>query len=569
MEEDPRVKHLILTCVLTENHFHGIRMGRAGEEECDWPPSPGRVFQSLINAAFAGVPAALHGTMHPAERALEWLERQAPPVVAARDALPEYRRKRLQTALPLNNKKDSDLVKSGLQLAPLRRISGYDLNGRDARVLEIRYLWQLQHDTVPPLDTLDELASRVSYFGRAEDRVEMEFRVVESLPDIPVEHSRWLPSVRNSALRLGVPCPNSLKELRDRHDLLIPARTRKPNALSCLSLQAYQLHDEVGFPQPVLECIVNLVSYDADPDGVVQSFDPSGPDYMLWHETGQTLVDSAYLAQAFLRAPATLWEPLDATAKQRVIAEFKALRRVVPPNNNWVLFMAMVEVFLHWLDEGADQYRISTALNTIESWYVGDGWYSDGPQLHVDYYNSFVIHPMLVDVLDTQRVVAERKKQSTKAIQERYDRALKRMRRYAEFLERMISPEGTYPAFGRSITYRTAIFQALGHCAVLHQLPDEITPGQVRAGLTAVIRRMFAAPGVFDAQGWLTLGFAGHQPNIADYYSNAGSMYICSLGFNALGLPADDAFWTAPAADWTAKKAWAGQPFKKDYAVDY
>ena len=303
--------------------------------------------------------------------------------------------------------------------------------------------------------------------------------------------------------------------------------------------------------------------------GVAQSVDPSGPDYMLWHETGQTLVDAAYLAQAFLRAPATLWEPLDATAKQRVIAEFKALRRVVPPNNNWVLFMAMVEVFLHWLDEGADQYRISTALNTIESWYVGDGWYSDGPQLHVDYYNSFVIHPMLVDFLDTQRVVAERKKQSTKAIQERYDRALKRMRRYAEFLERMISPEGTYPAFGRSITYRTAIFQALGHCAVLHQLPDEITPGQVRAGLTAVIRRMFGAPGVFDAQGWLTLGFAGHQPNIADYYSNAGSMYICSLGFNALGLPADDAFWTTPAADWTAKKAWAGQPFKKDYAVDY
>jgi CRISPR-associated protein Csb2 len=274
MEEDPRVKHLILTCVLTENHFHGIRMGRAGEEECDWPPSPGRVFQSLINAAFAGVPAALHGTMHPAERALEWLERQAPPVVVARDALPEFRRKRLQTALPLNNKKDSDLLKSGLQLAPLRRISGYDLNGRDARVLEIRYLWQLQYDSKPPLDTLDELASRVSYFGRAEDRVEMEFRVVESLPDIPVEHSRWLPSARNSGLRLGVPRPHSLKELRDRHDLLIPARTRKPNALSCLSLQAYQLHDEVGFPQPVQECIVNLVSYDADPDGVVQSFDP-------------------------------------------------------------------------------------------------------------------------------------------------------------------------------------------------------------------------------------------------------------------------------------------------------
>ncbi len=303
--------------------------------------------------------------------------------------------------------------------------------------------------------------------------------------------------------------------------------------------------------------------------GVVQAVDPSGPDYMLWNETGQTLVDAAYLAQAFLRAPAVLWEPLDARTKQRVIAEFRGLRRVVPPNNNWVLFMAMVEVFLHSLDEGPDQYRISTALNTIESWYVGDGWYSDGPLFHMDFYNSYVIHPMLIDVLATQKAVAERKKQSTTAIQTRYDRALKRMQRQAEFLERMISPEGTYPAFGRSITYRTGIFQALGHAALLHQLPDGLTPGQVRAGISAVARRMFAAPGVFDKDGWLTLGFAGHQPNIADYYSNAGSMYICTLGFVPLGLPATDPFWTAPSEDWTAKKAWAGQPFKKDYAVDY
>jgi|GEM_PF-1552226 len=282
-EHEENFKYLILTCVLTENHFHGIRKGQALDEECDWPPSPGRVFQALINAAFAGVPAAMHDTMHSAEQALEWLERQAPPVVVARDALPEYRRIRLQTALPLNNKQDSDLLKSGLQLAPMRRISGYDLNGDDVLVLEICYLWQLQYDNNPPLDTLDELASRVSYFGRAEDRVEMEFRVVERLPDIPVEHSRWLPSLRNSGLRLGVPRPNSLKELRHRHELLVPARTRKPNALSCLALQAYQLHDQICFPQPVQECIVNLVSYGGDLDGVVQAFDPLAANkYRAW-----------------------------------------------------------------------------------------------------------------------------------------------------------------------------------------------------------------------------------------------------------------------------------------------
>jgi hypothetical protein len=80
---------------------------------------------------------------------------------------------------------------------------------------------------------------------------------------------------------------------------------------------------------------------------------------------------------------------------------------------------------------------------------------------------------------------------------------------------------------------------------------------------------MFGVEGNFCEKGYLTLGFAGHQPTIADSYSNSGSMYLTSLGFLHLGLPADHAFWTAPAEDWTARKAWSGQPFKKDYAVNY
>ena len=31
-----------------------------------------------------------------------------------------------------------------------------------------------------------------------------------------------------------------------------------------------------------------------------------------------------------------------------------------------------------------------------------------------------------------------------------------------------------------------------------------------------------------------------------------------------LGLPPTDSFWTCPDADWTAKKAWSGEPFLKD-----
>ena len=65
-------------------------------------------------------------------------------------------------------------------------------------------------------------------------------------------------------------------------------------------------------------------------------------------------------------------------------------------------------------------------------------------------------------------------------------------------------------------------------------------------------------PGTFDKKGWLHLGFAGHQPSIAERYINTGSIYLCSAVFVALGLPADSEFWSAPYEDWTQKKVWKG-----------
>jgi hypothetical protein len=40
---------------------------------------------------------------------------------------------------------------------------------------------------------------------------------------------------------------------------------------------------------------------------------------------------------------------------------------------------------------------VTTAVNVHETWYKGDGFYGDGPDFHWDYYNSFVIQPMLLE----------------------------------------------------------------------------------------------------------------------------------------------------------------------------
>jgi hypothetical protein len=194
------------------------------------------------------------------------------------------------------------------------------------------------------------------------------------------------------------------------------------------------------------------------------------------------------------------------------------------------------------------------------SWYKGDGAYGDGEFLHFDYYNSFVIHPMLVDVL----AVLKKKDETYAGV---YEKELQRARRYAEIQERLIAPDGTYPAIGRSLTYRFGAFHALAQMTWMHQLPERVRPPQVRCALTAVIRKQIEAPDTFDENGWLRIGFAGHQPTLAEGYISTGSLYLCATALLPLGLPASYPFWNSPDAPMTSQQIWSGKAIPVDHAL--
>lgn len=287
--------------------------------------------------------------------------------------------------------------------------------------------------------------------------------------------------------------------------------------------------------------------------------DPNSPDKITWlTNTSQPLCDASYLVESFMRAPEATWGQLDEVTKKRYIEGLKSLRTIRPAYNNWLLFRAMVEVFFMSIGEDVDEYALSVGLQKMSEWYLSDGWYSDGPEYAMDYYNSYVMHPMMVEVVE----MCKKHKFSTPIS---LDLAVKRMNRFNTILERFISPEGAYPAVGRSVIYRMGAFQTLAMSAWKYGLPKDLTNGSVRSALTCVMKRMFAVGGNFDDKGYLRLGFAGHQPNLANYYSNNGSLYMTSLVFMPLGLPADHPFWTAPAEPWTSQKAWSGQEFPEDY----
>ena len=97
-------------------------------------------------------------------------------------------------------------------------------------------------------------------------------------------------------------------------------------------------------------------------------------------------------------------------------------------------------------------------------------------------------------------------------------------------------------------------------------LPKDLSNGQVRAALTKVLHRMFDQQNNFNEKGYLSIGFCGNsQKNVADWYTNNGSLYMTTLAFMPLGLPADHPFWTDAAQPWTQVKAWSNQQFPKDH----
>ena len=296
--------------------------------------------------------------------------------------------------------------------------------------------------------------------------------------------------------------------------------------------------------------------------GLKNAVDPESPDFLNFTKQPQPIVDAAYLVHAFLRAPKALWEPLDETTRQRYINSLKTLRNRTGAYNNWLIFTGLNEAFIALQDDECDPFRLKIARNKIREWYIGDGWYCDGPKFSMDYYNSYVLNPMYVAMLETLVV-------TNKAEQKEMDEALKRMVRHAEFCERIIGPDGTYPAFGRSVTYRSAAFQSLADVALREKLPSHLKPAQVRCALTAVHRNLYEGDQNFDKDGWLVLGFNGHQPEAADVYTSTGSLYMATLSFLPLGLPADNPFWKDAPEDWTTKKAWEGKYLRKDYKVEY
>lgn len=81
---------------------------------------------------------------------------------------------------------------------------------------------------------------------------------------------------------------------------------------------------------------------------------PSSPDFMLFDDGGQPLVDAAFLAYALVRAPKALAAALPEETRKHLADALRSTRKIPAYNSNWLFFSAMVEAGLYVIGEPYD-----------------------------------------------------------------------------------------------------------------------------------------------------------------------------------------------------------------------
>ena len=268
--------------------------------------------------------------------------------------------------------------------------------------------------------------------------------------------------------------------------------------------------------------------------GLTQMTDPKSKDHMAMEGDNQLLVDAAFICYALLQPGVweAIFQKLPEANRDQLVDGWLMTRKIKPYNNNWLLFSAMVELGLERAGEVRQDNVLSTAISKHNEWYKGDGIYGDGPSLHADYYNSYVIHPFL------NMVLARYGSGNEPLVKDQKDRSS----RYAMIQYRQIMPDGSFPIIGRSICYRSGAFHHLASVAFADSLPKDMPALSVRAALTATITKTLG-PANYSADGWLLLGLNGHQPTLAEDYISTGSLYLASAAFMPLGLLPTHPFW--------------------------
>jgi len=254
----------------------------------------------------------------------------------------------------------------------------------------------------------------------------------------------------------------------------------------------------------------------------------SWPVILGHHVAGQPMVESASVALGLRLTRPWLWDRLDPGVQDRVAEWLRGALRHPPSPNNWYLFPYTVAGFLDSVGRGDPETARARqrAEELLETWYRGDGWYTDGDGRAFDHYNGWALH--LYPVLDAHLAGVETSYGA-------------RLREHLESFSLLFGADGAPIHFGRSLTYRFAAASSVGLGALTGDTP--LAPGVSRRLISGGLR-YFLDRGAVGEDGLLSLGWHGPHEATLQFYSGPGSPYWASKAFVCLLAPPEHPLWT-------------------------
>jgi len=298
-----------------------------------------------------------------------------------------------------------------------------------------------------------------------------------------------------------------------------------------------------GFARTFLTAGFRLAGSDDDPhdhagwyaEGLAAGADPASPEaWPRLTEFGQPRVEAAAMAIALHESRAQVWDRLDDRTRAQVVEWMAPALEVTYSASNWLWFQNVTLAFLRSVGGPWDEAVIEKKIATLDTFYQGDGWYTDGRRegraTHYDWYNGWVMH---LFSLWYCRMSGE--------TGELLDRYRDRLRQYLGTAQHLVGSDGAPLHQGRSLVYRFATASPYWAGAIFDASP--LSPGATRR-LTSGILSWFTKAGAWNEHGVLSLGWRDAFPPMRQSYSGPGSPYWASLGFAGLVLPPTHPVWT-------------------------
>lgn len=269
-------------------------------------------------------------------------------------------------------------------------------------------------------------------------------------------------------------------------------------------------------------------------EGLTNGTDPASEEY--WgdlHDKDQRMVEMAAISNGLLLVPELLWEPLTAQEKENLSNWLYQINLYTQAENNWQFFNVLTNLALKKRGCRYSQERMQAAVDKYESFYLGNGWYSDGKRPQKDYYISFAIHYYCL--LYAYYMADEEP--------ERAAVYRSRAKEFARDFVYWFDDEGKGLPFGRSLTYRFAEVAFFSACIMTEV---EVLPYGVMRGLVGRHLRYWMQQPIFDNGGVLTVGYTYSNLMMSEGYNSPGSPYWSFKAFAFLALPGNHIFWQTP-----------------------